>query len=220
MPGVLAIYTAADLTAGGIGRMPFGLTTAKHSDGSEAPRPEQMALAHDRVRYVGDPIALVVAESLGEARDAAESVHARHRPAARRHHRRRRRRAGRAAAARRRAGQRGAVLPQRRPAAVAAAFAGAAHVTRLDLDNSRIVVCAMEPRSAPPSSMPQAAATPCASARRACSGCAHRGRRAGRAQGAGARADRQRRRLVRHEGDRATPSTSPCCMRPRRSDAR
>ncbi len=146
MPGVLAIYTAGDLVAAGIGMMPA--TSGKNRDGSTTPRPPQYALAQGRVRYVGDPVAVVVAETAVQARDAAEAVlldidalptvtaaRAAARPGA-------------------------PVLHAEAPgnlfldyhygdtAAVAAAFARAAHVTRLSLANNRVVVAPMEPRSA------------------------------------------------------------------------
>src|SRR4051794_19796254 len=71
-PGVLGLYTAADLQAAGIGPIPylpmpkFPLVTQ-----IDAPRP---VLATNRVRHVGEPVVLVVAESLAEAQDAAELV--------------------------------------------------------------------------------------------------------------------------------------------------
>ena len=146
MPGVLGIFTAADLAAAGIGIMPAA--GGKHSDGSAAPRPRQSPLATGRVRYVGDPIALVVAETLAQARDAAESLMPEIDPLP----------AVTAAPAAAAAGA--PRLYDEVPgnvaldfhsgdrAKVAAAFAGAAHVTRLEVDNSRIVVSPMEPRSA------------------------------------------------------------------------
>ncbi|OYW09764.1 MAG: carbon monoxide dehydrogenase, partial [Acidiphilium sp. 37-67-22] len=72
MPGVAAIITGADIVAAGFGPMPAA--TSRNRDGSDTPRPRQFALATDRVRYVGDPIAFVVAETLQQARDAAEAV--------------------------------------------------------------------------------------------------------------------------------------------------
>ena len=72
MPGVLGVYTAADLEAAGIG--PMQAAVGKNKDGSATPKPHQMALAKDRVRYVGDPVALVVAETRDAAKDAAEAV--------------------------------------------------------------------------------------------------------------------------------------------------
>ena len=75
MPGVLAIYTAADLQSAGIKPMAANVAGANH-DGSPVPKPTQYALATDKVRYVGDPIAVVVAETAKQAKDAAEMVFA------------------------------------------------------------------------------------------------------------------------------------------------
>ncbi len=74
MPGVHLIVTAADLKRGGIKTMPAA--AAKNRDGTPTPRPPQPALATNRVRYVGDPIAMVVAETIAQAKDAAEAVFA------------------------------------------------------------------------------------------------------------------------------------------------
>ena len=146
MPGVLAVLLAEDLRAGGIGAMQA--SSGKNRDGSSTPRPEQMALAEDKVRYVGDPVAVIVAETAAQARDAAEAVVVDVDPLPAVTN-------ARAAAA--------PDAPQVHDdapgnlvmdyhhgdaAAVAAAFARAAHVTRLSIRNSRIVVGALEPRSA------------------------------------------------------------------------
>ena len=72
MPGVRGVIMAADLEAGGIKPMPAAAAT--NADGTPAPKPRQMALAATKVRYVGDPIAMVVAETAKQARDAAEAV--------------------------------------------------------------------------------------------------------------------------------------------------
>src|SRR6266566_6858310 len=71
MPGVLGVYTAADLAGYGTLKciVPF-----KNRDGSEMKKPPRHALAADKVRYVGDPVAIVVAETLLQAKDAAEAV--------------------------------------------------------------------------------------------------------------------------------------------------
>ena len=61
MPEVRAVITAADLAAAGIGTMPAG--AAKHRDGSPTPRPAHPPLAQGRVRYLGEPIAMVVADT-------------------------------------------------------------------------------------------------------------------------------------------------------------
>src|SRR5579883_3486764 len=73
MPGVLAIYTGADLKAAGYG--PFKcITPFPNRDGSPMKKPARLALATDKVRWVGDPVAFVVAESVAQAKDAAEAV--------------------------------------------------------------------------------------------------------------------------------------------------
>ncbi len=72
MPGVHAILTAADLRAGGIKLMQAA--AGKNADGSPTPTPPQMALAEGSVRYVGDPVAVVVADTPAQARDAADAV--------------------------------------------------------------------------------------------------------------------------------------------------
>src|SRR5713226_8449699 len=73
MPGVLAIYTGADLAAAGFGTMgvPF---QRKRPDGSPMFVRGHLGLAQGTVRFVGEPVAFVVAESLAAARDAAELV--------------------------------------------------------------------------------------------------------------------------------------------------
>ena len=73
MPGVLAVYTGHDLIAAGLDRMGNGMSF-KQRDGSDMPKPVQPPLAIDKVRYVGDPVAIVVAETAYQAKDAAEAV--------------------------------------------------------------------------------------------------------------------------------------------------
>jgi aerobic carbon-monoxide dehydrogenase large subunit len=73
MAGVLGVWTAADLQAAGL--RPFAsIVSLKNRDGSVFRQPERWGLAADRVRYVGDPVACVAATSLAAARDAAEAV--------------------------------------------------------------------------------------------------------------------------------------------------
>src|SRR5882757_3764861 len=71
MPGVLAIYTGHDLAAYGNLKCvaPF-----KNRDGSEMKKPVRYSMHTDKVRFVGDPLAIVVAETLAQAKDAAEAV--------------------------------------------------------------------------------------------------------------------------------------------------
>ncbi len=72
-PGVLAVYTGHDVIADGLG-MPKANMPRKRPDGKPMFAPQRPALIVDRVRYVGDPVAMVVANSLPEAKDAAELV--------------------------------------------------------------------------------------------------------------------------------------------------
>ena len=70
---MLAIYTVADLKAEGIGDIPC-MAPASNKDGSNCIMPPRPALAEDRVRYVGDAVAVVIAESRSQALDAVEAV--------------------------------------------------------------------------------------------------------------------------------------------------
>jgi carbon-monoxide dehydrogenase large subunit len=145
MPGVLGVYTGADLAAYGTLKciVPFN-----NRDGTPMKRPPRPALATDKVRFVGDPVAFVVADTLLQAKDAAEAVEVDidALPAVVRAEE---------------AARPGAPLIHDEAPGnvaldyhfgdseqVAAAFAKAAHVTRLKLVNSRVVVNAMEPRAA------------------------------------------------------------------------
>jgi carbon-monoxide dehydrogenase large subunit len=78
-PGVLAVFTGADLARDGLGTMKMTLKR-KRPDGSPMWAPPHRGLTQDRVRYVGDPIALVIAETLAEAEDAAELVRVEYEP--------------------------------------------------------------------------------------------------------------------------------------------
>src|SRR3546814_5052783 len=69
MPGVLGVFTGADLEAAGYGRIRCAVPL-KNADGSEMRNPMRPALPTDRVRFVGDPVAIVVAETPVQARDA------------------------------------------------------------------------------------------------------------------------------------------------------
>jgi carbon-monoxide dehydrogenase large subunit len=78
-PGVLAVYTGTDYRNDGLA-MPKAAMPRKKADGSRMFAPQRPALVVDRVRYVGDPVAMVIAESLDMARDAAETVAVDYRP--------------------------------------------------------------------------------------------------------------------------------------------
>ena len=71
MPGVLAVYTGVDLA--GYGPLRSGLPF-KSRDGSDMIKVRRPALPTDKVRFVGDPVACVIAETLVQAKDAAEAV--------------------------------------------------------------------------------------------------------------------------------------------------
>jgi carbon-monoxide dehydrogenase large subunit len=145
MPGVLGVYSSAELKGYGTLKCVVGLT---NRDGSPLRKPRREALAVGKVRYVGDPVACVVAETVAQAKDAAEAVTVDIEPLP--------------VITSAEAGAReGAPLIYDDvpgnvaldfhfgdTAAVDAAFAKAAHVTRLKLVNSRLVVNAMEPRAA------------------------------------------------------------------------
>ena len=73
MPGVVAVFTGADLAKDGLGTMKMTLKRAR-PDGSPMFAPPHKGLSQDRVRYVGDPVAVVIAETLAQAKDAAERV--------------------------------------------------------------------------------------------------------------------------------------------------
>jgi carbon-monoxide dehydrogenase large subunit len=145
MPGVKAVLLAEDFPKLGFKPMPSNVT-GKNFDDRPIPKPTQWPLAAGKVRYVGEPIAFVVAETRQQARDAAEAIFADIDPLP---------------AVTEPSQAEGAaplydeapdnvVLDWKfgNPAAVDDAFARAAHVTTLRARNSRIVVCAMEPRSA------------------------------------------------------------------------
>jgi aerobic carbon-monoxide dehydrogenase large subunit len=145
MPGVLGVYTAADLQGYGPLKcvVPFN-----NRDGTPMKKPLREALAKGKVRYVGDPVAFVVAETLLAAKDAAEAVtiDVEALPSV----------TSAEAAAQDGAPQLYDDVPSNialdyhfgDAEAAKAAFAAAAHVTRLKMVNSRLVVAAMEPRAA------------------------------------------------------------------------
>jgi carbon-monoxide dehydrogenase large subunit len=144
-PGVVEIFTGADLT--GVNGLPCGwLITG--TDGKPMNEPPHPVLAQGKVRYVGDPVALVIAESVAQAKDAAEQivvdydvlpavVNAVDALAA-----------GAPQLHEQAPGNRCYTWALGDGAAVDAAFAKAAHVTKLDIVNNRLVPNAIEPRAA------------------------------------------------------------------------
>ena len=144
--GVVAVYTMKDLLADGVKALPIG-GGFNRPDGEPMPQPEWHALANGVVRYVGEAVVAVIAETQAQAVDAAQLVEVEYEelPAV-----------GNLAAA----SAPGAPLVwEEAPGnimaqmafgdadAVEAAFAKAHHVTKLDLTNNRLVGNAMEPRT-------------------------------------------------------------------------
>ena len=70
--GVIAVYSGADLATEGIGTLPCG-APMESKDGRPTVVPPRHVLTPDRVRHVGEPVAVVLAETLEQARDAAGS---------------------------------------------------------------------------------------------------------------------------------------------------
>lgn len=144
-PGVLAVLTGADMAAAGDNAVPC-FVPMENRDGSKAPSPRHPILCTDKVRYVGDNVAFVVAETLAQARDAAELIEVDYEELA-------------PATDTANAGA-GDDLFEDCPGNVAfdwhygqekevdEAFARAAHVSRIELVNNRLVCNAMEPRAA------------------------------------------------------------------------
>lgn len=73
MPGVIKILTGADTKAAGIGSIP-SIVKFPGKDGMSLISPRRQVLAEDRVRYVGQEVALIVADTLAQAQDAAEAI--------------------------------------------------------------------------------------------------------------------------------------------------
>jgi carbon-monoxide dehydrogenase large subunit len=146
-PGVLAIYTGEDFAAAKLGGLPCGwlITDVNGQPMKEPPHP---CLAQGKVRYVGDQVAIVVAETSEQARDAAELVEVDYEvlPAV----------VDGAKARAKGAPQLHDIAPDNTcyvwaigdKAATDAAFAKAAHVTKLEFINNRLIPNAMEPRVA------------------------------------------------------------------------
>ena len=147
LKGVVAVYTAEDLADQGYGSLKC-IVDLPNRDGSPMRKPVRNALASGKVRYVGDPVAMVVARTAGQARDAAEAValDLEALPAV----------TSTEEALAPGAPQLFDEVPGNLivdyhfgdAEKVAAAFAHAAHVTKLRIVNNRVVVKPIEPRAA------------------------------------------------------------------------
>ncbi|HEU0156911.1 MAG TPA: molybdopterin cofactor-binding domain-containing protein, partial [Stellaceae bacterium] len=143
--GVLAVATEADLAAEGLGPLPCVAQVA-----SVAPLivPPRFALARGRVRHVGDPVALVVAETRDMAHDAAERIAVEYRPLDAVVDAKTALRPGAARIWDEAPGNLCFRFERGEREKVAAAFAGAAHLVELELVNNRVVPAPIEPRAA------------------------------------------------------------------------
>src|ERR1700682_1462798 len=146
MPGVEAVYTGADLVADDIGTLPT-LLVFKRPDGSSRTAPPRRLLAHEIVRFAGEPVAAVVATSRYAAQTAAEAIVVEYDvlpsgvdPVAAT-------KPGAPAVWAEAPDNVVAAMSYGDAAAVEAAFATAAHVVSLDLVSQRLIPSAMEPRS-------------------------------------------------------------------------
>lgn len=144
-PGVLDIFVGADVAADKINGLPcgWGITS---TDGNPMKEPPHPILAQGKVRYVGDHVAMVVAETLEQAKNAAELVEVDYDVLS--------------AVVNVTKAKTATALHEAAPdnhcykwaigdkAVIDAAFTTAAHITKIDLTNNRLVPNAMEPRSA------------------------------------------------------------------------
>ena len=146
-PGVVAVLTGADMAEDGVGGLPAGWGIL-FQDGSPMIEPVHPPMVVDRVRHVGDQVAVVIAETKAQAKEAAGLVDVDYQPLP-------------AIAGLSQASAEGAALVwDEAPgnicydwglgdeAATDAAFEGAAHVVTLDLVNNRLIPNAIEPRAA------------------------------------------------------------------------
>jgi carbon-monoxide dehydrogenase large subunit len=146
-PGVLAIYTGADLAADKIGGLICGWLI--HSkDGSPMKAGPHPALAQGKVRYVGDHVAIVIAESLSAARDAAELVSVDYEVLAPCIELAKAQAPGQPQVHTEAPNNTVYAWHLGDKAAVDQAFAQAKHVTKLSLTNNRLIPNAVEPRAA------------------------------------------------------------------------
>ena len=144
MPGVVRVFTGKDIE-GKMGGLPCGWLIS-NPDGSPMKEPMHPILAIHKVRYVGDHVAMVVADTLEQAKNAAEAVEVDYQALD--------------AVIDMRTARSANALHDEAPdnhcykwtlgdkAGVDAAFADAAHVTRIELTNNRLIPNAMEPRAA------------------------------------------------------------------------
>jgi len=146
-PGVLAVYTAADLRSSGIGHM-MTAVTQRNRDGSAPYIAGRPVLAEARVCFVGEAVAMVVAETAVQARDAAEQILVDYSELPHLMEPSQALAAGAPLLHQEANGNLAIDWAGGDRAATDAAFARAAHVTRLTLLQNRVSAAPLEPRGA------------------------------------------------------------------------
>ena len=146
MPGVVGIYTGAELDAAGVKPLP-GSKDFKRAGGAAGATPPRRPLAHERVRFVGEAVALVAAETLQQARDAAEAVVVEYEELPAVVDLKQAVAADAPALCEAAPDNIAAEMRHGKPEPTAQAFAQAAHVVSLSVVNQRVVALTIEPRS-------------------------------------------------------------------------
>jgi aerobic carbon-monoxide dehydrogenase large subunit len=146
MPGVVAVFTGADLFTAGLKPMPAPAGFVR-ADGKPAATPPRYILAHERVRYVGEPMAVVVAESLDQARDAVEAIVFECEDITHIVTLEEAMKPGAPALCNDAPDNISAEMRHGKAAVCDEAFAKAAHVVKLDIGNQRVAALTIEPRS-------------------------------------------------------------------------
>ena len=152
LPGVLAVFTAKELLEKGVKPFPTDVESrgldVRNRDGSLMADPDYFTLADGRVRHVGDPVAMIIAETKAQAEDAVDAVAVDYRPLPSI--------TATGDAANTNAPQLWEVAPNNvcfdwvagDGVATKSALASAEHVVTLEMVNNRIITCFLEPRSA------------------------------------------------------------------------
>jgi carbon-monoxide dehydrogenase large subunit len=146
MPGVLRVITGAELAEAGVKPMP-GAAGFKRADGSDSASPPRRAMAHERTRFVGEAVAAVVAETVQQARDAAEAVMVDYEDLPMVVDLASATAEGAPQLCEEATGNIAAEMRHGSSEAATAAFAKARHVVALDVINQRVVALTIEPRS-------------------------------------------------------------------------
>ena len=146
LPGVIAVITGADLVAAGVRPLPQS-ADFRRPDGSPTAAPPQHALADGTVRFVGEAVAAVVAETAAQARDALEAIAVDYEPLPMVADVNDAVAPGAPLVWPQATGNLAVELRHGDAAATAAAFARAAHRVSLDLVNQRVIPCPVEPRA-------------------------------------------------------------------------